>query len=70
MRAHFVVLTTPGFDDDARVFAAAEVLHREALVAPLAVETLVVTVLPRLARLNKHLVDALRHGELEQFFSK
>jgi hypothetical protein len=41
MRTDMVVVTTPGFDDDAGLGAAAEPFQRQAFVAELAVEALI-----------------------------
>ena len=57
-----VVVPTPGFDHDTRFLAAAEPFERQALVAELAVEALIVAVLPRFARIDVRGVDA-RVGE-------
>ena len=52
-----VVVTAPGFDDDSGLSAGAKPLHREALVAQLAVEALIRAVLPRLAGFDVRRVD-------------
>ena len=62
MRPHVIVMAPPDFDEDARFGAAAKPFHAQALVAELAVEALVVAVLPRLAGIDQGGVD-LRFGE-------
>ena len=57
MRAHVVVMPTPDLDEDARFSAAAEPFHAQALVAELAVEALVVAVLPWLAGIDESRID-------------
>jgi hypothetical protein len=59
MRPDMVVVPTPGFDYDARLFAAPEPLERQALVPELSVEALIGAVLPRLARVVESGVDLL-----------
>jgi hypothetical protein len=51
MGSHFIAMASPLLDDDACLHAVAEVFHGQALVAELAIETLIGAVLPRLARL-------------------
>ena len=53
-----VVVTTPDFDHDAGFLAAPEPFKRQALIAVLAVEALVVAVLPGFARVDVRGVDA------------
>src|SRR6266498_1094899 len=62
MRPDVIVMAPPDFDEDASFGAAAEPFHVQAFVAELAVEALVVAVLPRLARIDQGGVD-LRFGE-------
>jgi hypothetical protein len=49
MRPDLIVVSAVALDHDPRLGAIAEPLHVEALIAELAVEAFVVTVLPRLA---------------------
>ena len=58
MRSNGIVVPTPGFDDDLRLATTAEPFDAQALVAELAVEALVGTVLPRLARVDQCGLDA------------
>ncbi len=60
MRSILVVVTTPVFDHDLRIDPILEPLQAQALVAELAVEALVGTVLPRLARIDVRGVDVRR----------
>jgi hypothetical protein len=57
MRPDVVVVATPGFDHDARFLAAPEPFKRQTLVAELAVEALISTVLPGLAGVVQCRVD-------------
>ena len=59
-------MAPPLFNHDPRFRAVSEVFHRQALVAKLAVETLIGTVLPRLARLRQRHLQALVRGPLQQ----
>jgi len=59
MRSNLVVMPTPRLDNDLRIDSVSEPLHRQALIAELAVERLIGSVLPRLARLNERSVDIL-----------
>ena len=65
MRTDVVVVPTPGFDHDPRLGAAAEPFEAPALVAELAVEALVVAVLPGFAGVNQRRFDALLAQPLE-----
>ena len=58
VRADGVEVEAPGFDDDLRFCARSEPLDAQTLVAQLAVEALVVGVLPRLARIDQGRADA------------
>lgn len=49
MRPHVIVMAPPDFDEDTSFGAAAEPFHAQAFIAELAVEALVIAVLPRLA---------------------
>jgi len=62
MRPYVIVMAPPDFDEDSSFGAAAEPFHAQAFVAELAVEALVVAVLPRLAWIDQRGVD-LRLGE-------
>ena len=62
MWTDMVKVLTPGFDHDAGLLAASEPFERQALIAELAVEALVVAVLPGFARIDVRGVDA-RVGE-------
>src|SRR6266508_653430 len=62
MRPDVIVMAPPDFDEDASFGAAAEPFHVQAFVAELAVEALVIAVLPRLAGIDQGGVD-LRFGE-------
>jgi len=59
MRSDLVVVATPGFDDDLRLGATPEPFERQAFVAELAVEAIVVTVLPRLSGVDVGGLDLL-----------
>jgi len=58
MRPIMVEVVTPGLDHDAGLFAAAEPLEGQALVAELSVEALIGPVLPGFARVDQRRVDA------------
>ena len=60
-----IVVTTPGFDDDAGFVAAPEPFERQTLVTELAVEALVVGVLPGFARVDVRGVDSLLAKPIE-----
>src|SRR5262249_40488346 len=66
MRAHYVKMTSPLFDDHLRLGCAAEPFKAQALVAELAVEALCHTILPRFARLDKCRADTLRPDPCQQ----
>ena len=57
MRSDLVVLTPELLDDNLRIDSVSEPLHRQALVAELAVEGFVSAVLPGLARIDVGGVD-------------
>ena len=57
MRPHDIVMTPPDFDEDACFGAAAKPFHAQAFVTELAVEALVIAVLPRLAGIDQGGVD-------------
>ena len=59
MQSDLVVVATPGFDDDLRLSATPEPFERQALVAELAVEALVVGVLRRLSGVDVGGLDLL-----------
>ena len=58
MRANFVEVPAPGFDDHLGLAARPEPLHVQAFVTELAVEALPRTVLPGLARIDQRGLDA------------
>ncbi len=58
MRTDFVVVTAPGFDHDGRFCSASEPLERQALVAELAVEAFIGSVLPGFPGVDQRGVDA------------
>ena len=57
MRPDLVVLTPELLDRDLRIDSVSEPLHAQALIAKLAVERLIVAVLPGLARIDMCRVD-------------
>ena len=57
MGSDLVEVPSPGLDHDLRINSVAKPLHRQALVAELAVEGLVHAVLPRLSRIDRRSVD-------------
>jgi hypothetical protein len=59
MRPDLVVVLTPVLDHDLRIDSIAKPLHRQALIAELAVEGLVRAVLPRLAWIDERRFDVL-----------
>ena len=59
MRPDLVVVPTPVLDHDLRIDTITKPLHRQALVAELAVEGFVGAVLPRLARVDQRRLDLL-----------
>src|SRR5882724_1896919 len=59
MRPYIIVVAAPDFDEHAGFLAAAKPFHAQALVTKLAVETLVVGVLPRFSRIDQRGFDAL-----------
>jgi len=59
MRANQVVVATPDFDNGTNLGSGAEPLQRQALVAELAVKTLISTVLPGLAGVDQRGFDVL-----------
>lgn len=59
MRPDLVVVLTPALDHDLRIDSIAKPLHRQALIAELAVEGLVRAVLPWLARIDERRFDVL-----------
>src|SRR5579872_6906993 len=67
MRPNLVVVTSVLLDDDLGIDSVPEPLHAQALVAELAVERLVGSVLPRFSRINVRGIDVglsqpLQHG--------
>jgi hypothetical protein len=58
-------VTTPGLDDDDGLQAASKPLEADALVAQRAVDALVRSVLPRLARIDEGAADALVDDPLQ-----
>src|SRR5205823_13908159 len=59
MRAHFVVVLPPRFDDHLGLGARTEPLEAQALVAKLTVEAFRDAILPRLSGLDQRRADAL-----------
>src|SRR5262245_7491522 len=69
MRAPGSVITAPASDNDHRLATAAEPLQAQAFVAEAAVEALVGTVLPRLAKIDQRGLDAGSFEALEDRFA-
>ena len=72
MRPDLVVMSSPNLDQNLSLLAAAEPLEAEAFVSELVVETLVTSVLPRLARidggsLDVSLAEPLENGLGDEF---
>jgi len=69
MRSNGIVVQTPCFDDDLRFATTAEPFDAQAFVAELAVEALVGTVLPWLARVDQCGLDVLGVEPFEDRFA-
>ncbi len=65
VRAHAVVMTPPGLDDDRGFAPGTEPLHAKAFVTEFTVERLICTILPRLARTNQSGLDVGLRQPLE-----
>ena len=68
MRPDLIVMLPPLTNDDFRFDTIAEPLHRQALIAEFAVETLRRPILPRLTRIDQRDVEILAGGPFEQGF--
>ena len=66
MRAYFVVMATPTFDDRLGLRSRPKPLQAQALVAELAIEALADAIPPSLAGLDQRGVDALRDDPGQQ----
>ena len=62
MRANFVEVFAPGFDEDLGLTAGPEPLHVQAFVTELAVEALQCTVLPGLARIDQRSLGGFKQS--------
>ncbi len=66
MRSNVIVVIPPVFDHDPCFDTIAEPFHRQAFIPKLAVEALVGSVLPRLARIDEDGFDLLLHHPSQQ----
>lgn len=71
MRADMIVMMPPLFEDNLCLFQGVKSFPIQAFIAQAAIETLVVAVFPRAARLNvKGLYAQLRQPRLDRFCRK